>query len=402
MKSQLQNYHDRFELAAKISALGIAFSLPFSTALMNITIALSMLFLILSGNWRKKCKLLTSNPAALLFLLFFAIYLIGMFYTKAPFHDAFEMLTKFDKFLVGALLMTLFLEARWRRYALNAFAWGVSFVILAALFKMMGIVLYHTGTDNSSVFKSYIATNFVLALFCFLMAHRAIEKGHYRWLYIALLAIGLFFGFFVNSSRTGYIIFFSLIVLFFWQHFSWKGILYGFLAVILLCSTMYFISSTFHNRVNHVFSSLSLYQQGDTETSTGLRLSFARNSLQLVKAHPIIGTGTGSFQSQYHQLDIPANELTGNPHDEYIHMTVQFGLVGLALLLLMFVAIWFYSFRLEPEMRHLAQGILLAIIIGSIGNSWLMDTTQGHLFVYIIAVAFAAFPKARQTDIVTA
>lgn len=392
----LRPYQKYFDIVSHVSAVGVAFAIPFSTALMNVCIVLAIVCMLLAGHLREKVRVILSNRAAIVFLLFFLLFWVGMLYTSAPFRDAFEMLRKFDKFLLGALLVPLFVEERWRRYAMNAFIGGVVVVMLAAILKKFGVVLYHTGTDSISVFKSYIATSFVLTMMAFFVAHRCIDERAYRWFYVCLILASLYGVIFVSRSRSGYILLFMLLLLFFWQRFSFKGLLVGGVGVFMIASSAYMLSFNFKLRIDEALQSVYRYYPGIVvPTSTGHRLAFAYGSLHLVKQHPFAGAGTGSFQSEYRKFYPSSSAMTSNPHNEYLNIAVQFGALGLGLMLVMFAVLWRSSFRLFPEMRYIAQGTLLAIAFGALGNSWLMDTTQGHFFVYFTVLVFAALPTTQ-------
>jgi O-antigen ligase len=134
---------------------------------------------------------------------------------------------------------------------------------------------------------------------------------------------------------------------------------------------------------------MTQYKHGKFDTSTGLRLEFYRNSLRLLKEHPWIGTGTGSFAQDYLAVTQDKQFATRNPHNEYLNIAIQFGLLGLVILLGMFVVHWWTSFRLQGLRQYFAQAVLLSIVVGSLFNSWLMDVTQGCFYVFLTALLFA-------------
>ncbi len=81
---------------------------------------------------------------------------------------------------------------------------------------------------------------------------------------------------------------------------------------------------------------------------------------------------------------------TQNPHNEYINILFQLGVVGLTAFIGFFVFLFKTARRLPPLEKWFAQGIILAIATGCFANSWLMDFTSGYLFVMIIAFCFGA------------
>jgi hypothetical protein len=71
-------------------------------------------------------------------------------------------------------------------------------------------------------------------------------------------------------------------------------------------------------------------------------------------------------------------------------MLVQLGLAGLAGLLILFVTHW----RLAPNLAsplecNLARGLILAMVVGCLFNTWLMDHTEGLLYAWLTGLLFA-------------
>ena len=83
-----------------------------------------------------------------------------------------------------------------------------------------------------------------------------------------------------------------------------------------------------------------------TEASMGLRFTFWKYSLKLIAEKPLLGHGTGSFAKEYQRIagnelsiiknpQVPSNELfiTKNPHNEFLMISTQLGLLGLLIYL---------------------------------------------------------------------
>lgn len=85
------------------------------------------------------------------------------------------------------------------------------------------------------------------------------------------------------------------------------------------------------------------------EGSTLARLRLLEGTLQLIKAHPITGSGLGSFENQYPQAlaDAGLTSLESNsythPHNELLYVAAEGGLTAFAGLLLL-ATIWLWPF----------------------------------------------------------
>lgn len=393
---QSHRFSNKLEIVSKVLAVATAFVIPLSTALMNIFFIATVALSILAGNWKDKAKIIAFNRFALLFLVFFGLFVIGLIYTTAPLKDGVAMLIKYNKFLLGAFFIPLFVEERWRKYAINAFIVAVMIMLIGSYLKLFGIIHYQLAKyGNVSIFKNHIAGNFLLAFTAYLLLHKITKSNKYWWLATLLFLLTVYNALFLNTGRTGYFILGSLIALFLWQKFSWKGLLIAVIAIFILGGSAFLFSKSFHERAITTITNIHHYQPEKSMTSVGLRMTFAKNSIHLIKQHPIIGTGTGSFTTEYAKIKPTPEVLTHNPHNQYLDIGVQFGIIGMLILLFMFYRQWRDSKYLPQDMRYLAEAVVLAVVLGGLANSWLMDSTEGHLYVYFISVAFAAWqPKA--------
>ena len=163
----------------------------------------------------------------------------------------------------------------------------------------------------------------------------------------------------------------------------------------------YHLSGRMHQRVDQVITEFGAWQpnvadHASNDTSTGERLTFYYNTLQIIKAHPLLGVGTGGFPRAYaEQVAGTGIALAENPHEEYLMLTVQAGLPALLLMLYWLHVQWRAAPRLEGTFRQdAARGLVLTIAISCLVNSSLLDHVEGLFFSYMSAVLFAGLRKA--------
>ena len=90
---------------------------------------------------------------------------------------------------------------------------------------------------------------------------------------------------------------------------------------------------------------------------------------------------------------------TRNPHNEYLLIAVQVGLVGLGLLLYLFYRQWRLAKMLPSSLeRSLAHGLLLAIMSGCLFNSLLLDHTEGMLYGWMSGLLYAGLKSNSQNN----
>jgi len=384
-------FRDYFQRLSQIFSVVTAFVLPLSTAALMIFFSATVLCCLLAGNWHEKYIILRYNPMALMFIIFFALFLIGLSYTNVQRPIALQSLIKYSKFLLGFFLFSTFRNEKTAAYAFFSFLMAASITLLLSFIKFFGHWdLLHRFSSDSGVFKDHIFTGFLLGFtgYCFAVLAFSI-KNAWRWLFVLLFLLTVYNVLFINLSRSGYVVLFSLMLLLAWQQFSWKGLLAGLLISIFLCGGLLFLPANFKERFNLVHNEITQYEHGSFDTSVGLRLEFYHNSLKLLREHPWIGTGTGSFSQDYLAIAQNKQFATKNPHNEYLNIAVQFGLLGFVILLGMFIVHAWTSFRLQGLHQYFAQAVLVSIAVGSLFNSWLMDVTQGCFYVIFTALLFA-------------
>jgi O-antigen ligase len=380
-----------FDLISKICAVMIAAAIVLSTAATNILFIATPIFSLFAGDLRAKFKTIIRNPVAIIFLLFYALFVIGAFYSTASWSNILLALKKYDKFLLAIFFLPLFAEKRWRDYAINAFLAAILVMLIASYLLELGWLTY--GAKNGiAIFKNSIELSFLMAFATYFCLIKIWADVRYRWLWILFLLSIAHTILFRNIGRTGYIVLISLLILFFFQKMGWRGLLIAAITSITLFGLAFTFSPMFKTRTYAAIDDIKIYHKTDN-TSVGLRISFAKNSLRLIKKNLFLGTGTGSFVDTYATIKhIPA----GNPHNEYLNITIQFGILGLIVLLLVFgIPLW-YSRFLPEEPKYIVRAVVLGIMVGSFANSWLLDTTEGHFYVYFIVLAFAAIPIKKQ------
>ena len=276
-------------------------------------------------------------------------------------------------------------------------------VILLALSYLRYFGIFHYSSkrtdDLVEVFKGHIAFSFLMSFSAYLLLLQlSIAKSKLQIFLMSIFLLLILYNIlFLGMGRSGYFILASLILLFFIQKLNIKGLLIAGISIVILIGVAFTFSDMFQNRINSMISDIKTFTYNpNAETSVGLRMTFVENSLKLIKAHPVIGTGTGSVANEYANLKPTPTFLTTNPHNEYLNMGIQFGIIGMLYLLFMFITQLVQSRSLPSRMRNIAQATVISIMVGCLANSWLMDITQGSFYVFFSMLSFAALPKVNK------
>jgi O-antigen ligase len=389
--------NDTRKIAAQVgclSLIGLGFCLPLSLTGVTITLILTLLCAILGGQFQANWRSLLTNPVFWGAMAIFVLLLVSMSYSIAPWQSQIGAIGKYKKLLYLIFLMPLFCESRWQKAGINAFLAAMLVTLAASFFKKFGWLQLGEG-GLATLFTNHINTSFFMAFAAFLLAHRCGEPGKFRWLYVIWLLLTCYQLFFMNEGRTGYVVFVALFCLFLWQKFTWKGLLAASVLVPLLFSLVWVLSPDFKERVTMISADMRHYQEKKLDdNSVGLRIQFTKHSFELMKYHPWLGTGVGGFQQAYRQhfLPDPGFANLNNPQNEFLIIGVQLGAIGLLVLLTFFYLQWRYSFALAPAMQPLAQGLVVAFVVGSWSDTFLYLAYTGYFFIYFTALFYAGIP----------
>ncbi len=380
--------------SAGILLVASALLLPISTSLTCILFPLATILSLFSNSWQAKIRTIWANPVAIFLIAWMLLYIIGSFYSIAPYQDIFRQLSKAGILLCAALLVDFFSQTRWQPYILNAFLAAMVITLILSYIKYYchPAFLFHSRFDESSVFKDHIIQNFLMVIAAFIFIYRFLKKFRFLWIYGLLALAAIFNVIFISQGRSGYFIFAALLLYMAMIHFGWRGFLGAFILTIFLASLAYHFSREFQSRILAIAHNTEDYRHGEVKTSIGIRFQSMKNGYLLYKEKPWTGHGTGSFHTAYATLPSSLTKDTGImqiSYNSYLNTAVELGIVGLTFLLLNFAVQWRYSFSLSDEYRYLIQILLVSMMVGCFANPWLSDTTELHLYALFLAISFS-------------
>jgi O-antigen ligase len=199
-----------------------------------------------------------------------------------------------------------------------------------------------------------------------------------------------------GQSRSAYVVFFVSVLLGTFllgknwrQRFGVAAIVLAFVAAAYVASPL--ARARMERAVAEVNAAVSEHY---VATSQGQRLAMASVSWRIIKDRPLLGHGLGAWRAEFAARVPPQWKFAigrhTSPHNEYLHIASQLGLVGAAiyaalLLVVLRVGVETLQRQKTPWLFLLATGLL----VGSITNVMLWDFRFWAAFTAMLTLALA-------------
>ncbi|WP_145518868.1 O-antigen ligase family protein [Yersinia bercovieri] len=379
----------RSEMLCSVAALLLGIGIATNNQLMNISLVLIIISLIINRKSLEIKSFLTS-PLVYLPAVMFALLALSLLYQNNSYGP--DMVEKYKK-LLYVLPLALFFVHQPRLIKLFCIGFLVANAVILVGTLMVGVLhipLGNVDPTNPTIFKLQITQNFFMALAALLWLALAFKsQGWKRWGYGLLVVAASYSILFLVLGRTGYV---ALVVgLGVWLFFSLGNrqrltlVLLGIVAFAALVfipnkATDRIVQGVNEIRVCVAASSSDAYEA--CSSSMGQRSAFAIEASRLIKEAPILGHGAGAFY--YGNPEI--NYSVHNPHNEYLIETVHSGVVGLLIFLAWIVCCYRVIWQQTPLLRNVLLAVLTSYMACNFFNSFLLDSSEGHLFMIFVAI----------------
>ncbi len=373
-----------------------------STTGKAIATLLFILCWLLAKGYKEYVPILGRYPMALCAFLILVLYCFAVFYSVAPFDDLWDRVKGMRGLFYPAVVI-FFCERnpKGADWIINAYLTAFVVLMLITFLIFFGVVARKygwCGVDYSLIHPSF--NSGMMAFLFYIACHKIKQAGYivrFFWGTLALLAFVVIF--YVQQSLTGMVVFFALFLLLFIQTLSWQKLVVGgvFLVVSFILLTL--TSSRFNDQGEELYNTLSNYEEQVSQgkfNNISLRLAWQINSLKLIAKRPFLGSGPASFPVVHGELIkgtlVPPRK---GPHNAFLLVGVETGLVGMVLL---FSAIFFAakrSFTLQEKYRFMLQGVLVLFVVGSFCDNWFCGNYTGYLFTVLVPALLATEDDAQ-------
>lgn len=387
-------------LANRLSLLALcalAISVSLGVALVSLSKVLVLLALLVSLPllWRTRTTLRKSYWSPWLILIALAWMSLTYLWTSASPAEASTALARHARLLILPVTLLLLTHKPHARTVLKYLVLGQLFVVICSWLMFFGFALPWAKADFptemgilfSSTLEQPIMSTLMLIVVWHL--HSVLVPSARSWMVWALALLTTANVFFVMTGRSGYVAMFLAIAMAVWLPSNRKQRGWGLLAVILLALGVGFTSTRLQTRVLEIKRDVIEYSKGNPNSSQGIRLDYWYHSLQALSEKPLSGHGVGSWRAQYVRFGGADTTPPSNPHNQYLLWAVEGGLIGLALMIGILVALYRDACQLEtPVQRAMLSTLAIAIVTG-LFNCPFFGAGMGEFYLLMFGVFLA-------------
>jgi len=400
LQHSYQTFRDKIEIFNSHLLIALLFFIPFSTALGSILSGFILIFWLCEAKFSEQYKQLKGNRVVIASLLFFALHVVGLLWT-ADIDWGLHTVKKEWKFLMLPIFM-LYVRQEHIRYYIYAFvlAMSISELISYGIWFEQIPAFKDATVSNPTPFMTHITYNPLLAIAIYLIASDIIfhrSHSNYKRVVYFLFFITMTMNMFITGGRSGQAMLFVVVVLLSFQYFSGR-LIKSIITSAVLGSFVFFLaysySSIFSERFDMAIHNTLNYDQ-NKGSSVGQRLTFAINGVDVFLENPVLGVGTGDLPStmqEAHRVNTPEIKAPNNPHNMYVMMAVQFGLVGLVTLAWLFYAqVKFALNNSNSFMRRFGIALPVLFLVANLGESYFSVHATSLLFCVLSAVTYREY-----------
>jgi len=387
--------------------------LSYSPTVASIGLIAAYVAFVLSGEAVDRLKRAIWHPPVYWGLAFLGVVMVGFTYGPASWPERWVDLLKWRTVLWFIVMFAIFDDERWKMRLLRAFLIGTGVGLVASFGGVVGgITLWK---PPSELLRNHSTQSMIFSLsavICLWMVLAGRCKGRERWW--AILAAGLFAGnvVLVTHGRSGYVVFGLGIIVLLIRHASPKQWIAATAVLPVSVGVVLLLSPGIQKRTLSQGVEERTLSQGIEEwehaeesaqlTSMGIRKVFYTHTVAIVTSHLLVGVGSGGFKKAYAEQIAgkysPSDwrsEVANDPHNQYLAVAVQHGLLGLTVFIAWIVAMMRTQAGL-PAYRGLALAILCGWCVTSLLSSHFRTFAEGHLVMTFLGVLLAPAPPMQR------
>jgi O-antigen ligase len=392
---------DRSVTLARWLLLGVIVTMLVSTSIsIGFEFASYLAFAALPELRRRLCETLRNRVVVGLVPLA-AVIALATLYGPASWQDALGALAGWRRMLLLPLAAAVFDDQASKRLVLRVVVLTCLAGVLAA-FILFWVIGFPGWSTPNVVFRNYATQGIIFSLAIVICVATLLRPRDFagdlllgnRVAMLAVIAVLLFYIAFLLTGRSGYVslIVMAVVIVALLAAGSWRVKTLAGLGVLVFIGVVMVSSEHVRERIGQTLRDIASVDQVTEGTSAGVRVVMWRNTVRMIRDHPVLGVGTGGFQDGYRPYvqgiaGWQGNE-TGDPHNQFLKIQGEQGLIGLAALL-------FFMFRVlttpaPTPYRELAVAVLIGWCATSLANSHFSTFVEGRLLFFWLGAMLGA------------
>ena len=374
--------------AQQVLFILLGITIPTSIAITTFFIVLLVLCWIIEGDFKNKFKTIKASKWMLSIFALIALYGLGMLWGDTHLNAEWQF-QRLALLLVFPILTTIAISQLTIKRSAIAFL-GTAFISALAAILINNNIIQPLGeylsfiqvSWRNAAFITYNYHNVILALSVILSLYILIEKKtKYNYLLMIFIVVNAL-SIFTERGRAGQVIF-NLSALFYIIYYNRKNFLRLLAFIILLFSFQFIVYKTtkvYKNRFDAVSNIIVNKGEAGKGKLEDIRYVFVRESFNRILEKPILGYGTGSFGTIF-ENEVKSGHYFDKhttPHNQYIYVWFELGILGLILLLFIF-------YHQIKELFRKKDGIHRALLPISFMFLMLVDS---YFFIFILTIAY--------------
>jgi O-antigen ligase len=365
-----------------------------------------VVLLLASREFRARLARVLRQPLPVAALCFLGVVALGVAWSEAGTREALSTLWGWRKLLMLPAAMALFESPAARASALRVLVLLATLGALAAGASWLGRFSYPVPEPIPGILLRNHSTQgavFAVAAACAAwLAAAASGRARLAWAGAGVVLVAGLMLF--TPGRSGYVVVLVLTAVSVagWAVDRglglWKGLVGGALLGGAMLAALLAVPAS-RDRIHQAFSELAGWRQ-QTEanaelTSMGIRVVMWGNTVPIIAARPLLGWGTGAFETAYARQVAGRTGLQGlvtrDPHNQYLAIAAEQGLLGL----LAFAAVLACALRQRSPWRWKVLGlaVLAAWCTTALANSHFATFAEGTLLWLALGVTLGAAPR---------
>lgn len=310
----------------------IIFGIMTSPPLANFFMAVLLIWSVIFEETRSRFKKIIFSRVGYVFLAWCTSIIIAPIHSKYPQIDIFSSLWGWRKVLMFPIVCIYYFNT-----PINRLISVKIFLIMCLFFGIISFFEIIFLKGNGVVIRNYVTQGLFFSISTLIAGLLAVETQNWK----AKTCHTLICIFFITNiasvygGRSSYIALMSMLILAIAinHRVSNRNKILGVISTIIIICSIFLTTPQSKDRIISAYNEIESGLNKPSTSSSGLRILFWANTIPIIQKNPLLGVGTGGFESAYkehvqNKSGVEAT-ITGDPHNQYLKILAEQGAIGL-------------------------------------------------------------------------